>query len=90
MKWWPAALISSRFLSTPRYPYPLDVAFPAAIEMFTGSALDTQTILDDINHPRKLNLQSDAHDSMDKRLAWGIEAIPSGGQVSFFWFWLRS
>ena len=64
----------------------MDVTFPAAIEMFTGSALDTQTILDDINHPRKLNLQSDAHDSMDKRLAWGIEAIPSGGQVSFFGF----
>ena len=64
--WWPTVLISSRFLSTRRYPYPLDVAFPAAIEMFTGSALDTQTILDDINHPRKLNLQSDAHDSMDK------------------------
>jgi len=48
----------------------------AAIEMFTGSALNAQTILDNINPPRNaLNLQNDAHDSMDKHLTWGIEAI---------------
>ena len=47
----------------------------AAIEMFTGSVLDARTIQDNINNPRNvLNLQSDAHDSMDKYLAWGIEA----------------
>jgi len=63
----------------------------AAIEMFTGSALDGKTIHDNINHPRNaLNLESNAHDSMDKSLAWGIEAISSGGQVIFFLFWLRS
>ena len=53
--------------------------------MFTSSTLDAQTIHDSINHPRNaLNLQTDAHDSMDKHMAWGIEAISSGGQVSFF------
>ena len=58
-----------------------------AIELFTDSTLDAQTILDNINHPRNaLNLESNAHDSMDKYLAWGIEAIPSGDQVSFFCF----
>ena len=56
--------------------------------MFTGAALDTQTTHDNINHPRNaLNLESNAHDSMDKHLAWGIEAKSSGGQVSFF-FWV--
>jgi hypothetical protein len=63
----------------------------AAIEMFTGSALDAQTIHNNINHPpNALNLESNAHDSMRKSLAWGIEAISSGGQVSFVLFWLRS
>jgi hypothetical protein len=28
-------------------------------------------------------MQCDAHVSMDEHLAWGIEAISSGGQVSF-------
>ena len=55
--------------------------------MFTGFVLDAQTIRDNINHPcNALNLQANAHDSMDKYLAWGIEAISSGGQVSFFGF----
>jgi hypothetical protein len=57
--------------------------------MFTGSALDAQTIHDSINHPRNaLNLESNTHDSMDKHLAWGIEAISSGDddQVSFVCF----
>ncbi len=51
--------------------------------MFTGSVLDAQTIQDNINHPcNALNLETNAHDSMDKHLAWGIEAISSGSQVS--------
>ena len=55
--------------------------------MFTGFVLDAQTIRDNINHPcNALNLQANAHDSMDKYLAWGIEAISSGGQVIFFFF----
>lgn len=33
-----------------------------------------------------LNMQSDVHDAMYKHLAWGIEAISSGGQVSFSCF----
>ncbi|KAF8338494.1 hypothetical protein F5887DRAFT_983104 [Amanita rubescens] len=58
----------------------------AAIEMFTGSALDAQTIHDNINHPRNaLNLETNAHDSMDKHLAWGIEAISSGGQYKYYY-----
>lgn len=28
-------------------------------------------------------MEGNAHDEMDKHLAWGIEAIRSGGQVSF-------
>jgi hypothetical protein len=55
--------------------------------MFTGHLLDAQTINDNINHPcNALNIQSNAHDAMDKCLAWGIEAIPFGGQVSFSCF----
>ena len=50
--------------------------------MFTGSILDAQTIQDSINHPRNaLNLESNAHEFMDKYLAWGIEARLSGLQV---------
>ena len=55
--------------------------------MFTGSVLDAQTIQDHLNHPRNaMNLERNAHELMDKYLAWGIEAIYSGGQVSFFGF----
>ena len=40
-----------------------------------------------INDPcNTLNLETNTHDSMDKFLAWGIEAISSGDQVRFF-FW---
>ena len=53
--------------------------------MFTGSVLDAKTIQDNINDPRNaLNLETNTHDSIDKHLAWGIEAISSGDQVSFF------
>ena len=63
----------------------------AAIEMFTGSVLDAKTIQDSINDPcNVLNLEKNTHNSMDKFLAWGIEAISSGDQVSFFLFLLRS
>ena len=38
-----------------------------------------------INDPcNTLNLETNTHDSMDKFLAWGIEAISSGDQVRFF------
>ena len=53
--------------------------------MFTGSTLSAQTVIDNINHPRNaLNLENNTHDSMDRHLAWGIEAISFGDQVSFF------
>ena len=46
--------------------------------------MDAETIQNHLNHPRNaLNLQSDAHDIMDKYMGWGIEAIPSDDQVIF-------
>src|ERR1700753_1969800 len=43
--------------------------------MFTGNKVSADIIRKFINNPANaINLQSDAHDSMDKRLAWGIEA----------------
>jgi hypothetical protein len=57
----------------------------SAIESFTGSALDAQFVLQNINHPRNaLNLQNDAHDMMDKYMAWGIEAKHEDNKVSVF------
>lgn len=47
--------------------------------------MGAQTIQDDLNHPSDaLSLWSDAYDSMYRYLAWGIEAISLGDQVSFF------
>ena len=55
--------------------------------MFTGCALDPQTIHEHINHPSNtLNMESNTHDAMDKHLAWGIEAKFSGSQVNFSCF----
>jgi len=46
-----------------------------AIEAFTGDTLRADTIQNFINHPANaMNIESNAHDSMDKKLAWGIEA----------------
>jgi hypothetical protein len=43
--------------------------------MFTGNQVSADIIRHFINHPANaINIQADAHDSMDKRLAWGIEA----------------
>ncbi|KAF8837546.1 hypothetical protein BDN67DRAFT_972811 [Paxillus ammoniavirescens] len=54
----------------------------SAIEAFTGHKLDAKFIQKYINHPSNaLNLQIDAHDSMDKFLSWGIEANFSDNQV---------
>ncbi|KAF8731166.1 hypothetical protein AX14_005065 [Amanita brunnescens Koide BX004] len=58
----------------------------AAIEMFTGGVLDAHTIQDNINHPcNALNLESNAHEFMNKYLAWGIEAMSSGGQCKYYY-----
>jgi hypothetical protein len=47
----------------------------SAIETFTGRNLMADTVQELINHPANaMNIQSDAHESMDKKLAWGIEA----------------
>jgi len=46
-----------------------------AIEMFTGKEVSADIVRHFIDNPANaINLQSDAYDSMDKRLAWGIEA----------------
>ncbi|KAF8331973.1 uncharacterized protein EI90DRAFT_3123066 [Cantharellus anzutake] len=47
----------------------------AAIETFTGQTLNAELIQQLVNHPANaINIQTDAHDSMDQKLAWGIEA----------------
>jgi hypothetical protein len=54
----------------------------AAIEMFTGGEVKAEFVKEFINNPANaLNLQSDAHESMDKYLAWGIEAKLDGDKV---------
>ena len=51
--------------------------------MFTGQTLSAKFILQYINDPRNaLLLEGSVHDSMDNRLAWGIEARFSDDQVS--------
>jgi len=46
-----------------------------AIETFTGQTLRAKLVQEFINHPANaMNIQCDAHDSMDQKLAWGIEA----------------
>lgn len=53
-----------------------------AIEMFTGREVSADIIRLFINNPANaINIQADAHDSMDKRLAWGIEARPVNNGV---------
>jgi hypothetical protein len=46
------------------------------IESFSGNTLKAEFIQEIINHPcNAMNIQNDAHDSMDKAMAWGIEAV---------------
>ena len=46
-----------------------------AIEMFTGNEVSADMVRNLISRPANaINVQSDAHHAMDKRLAWGIEA----------------
>jgi hypothetical protein len=50
--------------------------------MFTGKEVSAEIIQYFINHPANaINIQSDAHFSMDKRLAWGIEARSVNDEV---------
>ncbi|KAF8340547.1 uncharacterized protein EI90DRAFT_3117067 [Cantharellus anzutake] len=47
----------------------------AAIETFTGQTLNAELVQQLINHPANaINIETNAHDSMDQKLAWGIEA----------------
>jgi hypothetical protein len=53
-----------------------------AIEKFTGKEVSADIIQNFINHPANaINMQSDARHSMDKRLAWGIEARSVNNEV---------
>jgi len=53
-----------------------------AIETFTGTTLKAEDVQQYVNHPcNALNLETNAHDSMDKHLAWGIEAKLCDDQV---------
>ncbi|KAI0288761.1 hypothetical protein BC826DRAFT_1036060 [Russula brevipes] len=46
-----------------------------AIETFTGRILRAEDVQHFINHPANaINIESNVHDSMDLKLAWGIEA----------------
>ena len=54
-----------------------------ALETFTGQLIATE-VKENINHPcNAFNAESNAHDSFDK-LAWGIEAVDNGEEVSNF------
>jgi len=56
----------------------MQMAVHSAIEMFTRLEVKKEEILPLINHPgNAINIQTDAHMSMDHYLAWGIEARPS-------------
>ena len=47
--------------------------------MFTGIPVDAAEIQPLINHPSNaINLESNAHQSMNRHLAWGIEARSVG------------
>ena len=53
-----------------------------AIEKFTGKEVSAEFIQKFINNPANaMNLESNAHESMDKRLAWSIEAILDNNEV---------
>jgi hypothetical protein len=50
--------------------------------MFTGREVTADIVLALINNPANaINIQTDAHHAMDKRLAWGIEAKSVDNEV---------
>jgi hypothetical protein len=53
-----------------------------AIEMFTGNEVNAVIVRHFINNPANaVNLEANAHRSMDQSLAWGIEAISENNKV---------
>jgi hypothetical protein len=53
-----------------------------AIEMFTGREVTADIVLALINNPANaINIETNAHHAMDKRLAWGIEAKSVDNEV---------
>lgn len=53
-----------------------------AIETFIGQMLRAELVLELINHPANaINIESNAHDPMVLKLAWGIEAIFANHKV---------
>jgi len=62
-----------------------------AIEMFTGKIVTTELVVELINHPANaLNIQTDAHDAMDKNLAWGIEARMDNNKWKYYFRVVRA
>ncbi|KAI9510124.1 hypothetical protein F5148DRAFT_1374740 [Russula earlei] len=56
-----------------------------AIETFTGTILKAEDVHELINHPANaINIENNAHDPMDKFLAWGIEATLVNDQWKYF------
>ena len=54
-----------------------------ALENFTGQLITTK-VKENINHPcNAFNAESNTHESFDN-LAWGIEAVDNGEEVSNF------
>ncbi|KAF8524063.1 hypothetical protein BU17DRAFT_85098 [Hysterangium stoloniferum] len=55
-----------------------------AIETFTGQKLTAEVIQHFINHPANaINIEINAHDSMDQKLAWGIEARSANHKCTY-------
>jgi hypothetical protein len=53
-----------------------------AIEIFTGKELKEEEIQPLINNPANvMNLNGDAHESLDQHSSWGIEAIQINNEV---------
>ena len=51
--------------------------------MFTGNEVKAEFVIRFINNPANaINLEYNAHHSMDKSLAWGIEARLDSNKVS--------
>ncbi|KAI0270775.1 hypothetical protein BGY98DRAFT_235614 [Russula aff. rugulosa BPL654] len=56
-----------------------------AIEMFTGRQLRTENIQHLINHPANvINIEYNAHESMVRKLAWGIEARSVNNERKYY------
>jgi len=62
-----------------------------AIEMFTGKIVTAELVAELINHPANaINIETNAHDAMDKNLAWGIEARMDDNKWKYYFRVVRA